>query len=121
MVEPTWNFAALTETSPVVFRVPNRENAVVHISGRSANVHDRECSYELSPLTRWTIGGAAADKDVPDGSNFRIELARARDMRGERYRVPQSGEHSNDLCRKFDAALLERTAPATTMIVLRRC
>ena len=47
VVEPTWNFAALTETSPVVFRVPNRENAVVHISGRSANVHDRECSYEF--------------------------------------------------------------------------
>ena len=43
----------------MVFRVPNRENAVVHISGRAANVHDRECSYELSPLTRWTIGGAA--------------------------------------------------------------
>lgn len=65
VVEPTWNFAALTETSPVVFRVPNRERAVIHLSGRSANVHDRECSYELSPLTRWTIGGAAADNDVP--------------------------------------------------------
>jgi hypothetical protein len=70
VVEPTWNFAALTESSPVVFRVPNRENAVVHISGRSANVHDRECSYELSPLTRWTIGGAAGDKDVADAPIF---------------------------------------------------
>ena len=70
VVEPTWNFAALTESSPVVFRVPNRENAVIHISGRSANVHDRECSYELSPLTRWTIGGAAGDKDVPPAPIF---------------------------------------------------
>lgn len=70
VVEPTWNFAALTETSPVVFRVPNRENTVVHISGRSANVHDRECSFELSPLTRWTIGGAAGDKDVPPAPIF---------------------------------------------------
>jgi hypothetical protein len=70
VIEPTWNFAALTEVSPVVFRVPNRENAVVHISGRAANVHDRECSYELSPLTRWTIGGAAGDKDVPEAPIF---------------------------------------------------
>ena len=70
VVEPTWNFAALSESSPVVFRVPNRERAVIHLSGRSANVHDRECSYELSPLTRWTIGGAAADNDVPPAPIF---------------------------------------------------
>ena len=72
VVEPTWNFGALTETSPVVFRVPNRENAVVHISGRSANVHDKECAYELSPLTRWTIGGAAGDIDVPPAPIFAL-------------------------------------------------
>jgi hypothetical protein len=70
VVEPSWNFAALSESSPVVFRVPNRERAVIHLSGRSANVHDRECSYELSPLTRWTIGGAAADNDVPPAPIF---------------------------------------------------
>jgi Putative phage tail protein len=75
VVEPTWNFAALTETSPVVFRVPNRENAVIHISGRSADVHDRECSYELSPLTRWTIGGAAGDNDVPPAPIFGLNSA----------------------------------------------
>ncbi|HYP06756.1 MAG TPA: hypothetical protein VER03_11045, partial [Bryobacteraceae bacterium] len=65
VVEASWNFAALAETSPIVFRAPNREGAVIHLSGRAANVHDRECSYELSPLTRWTIGGAAADVGVP--------------------------------------------------------
>lgn len=70
VAEPTWNFAALTETSPVVFRAPNRENAVIHISGRSATVNDRECSYDLSPLTRWTIGGAAGDNDVPPAPIF---------------------------------------------------
>ena len=43
---------------------------MIHLSGRSANVHDRECSYELSPLTRWTIGGAAADNDVPPAPIF---------------------------------------------------
>ena len=75
VVEPTWNFAALTETSPVVFRVPNRQNAVIHISGRSADVHDRECSYELSPLTRWTIGGAAGDLGVPPAPIFGLNSA----------------------------------------------
>lgn len=75
VVEPTWNFAALTETSPVTFRVPNRERAVIHVSGRSANVHDRECSYELSPLTRWTIGGAAADNEVAQAPIFGLNSA----------------------------------------------
>ena len=73
VVEPTWNFAALTQSSPVAFRVPNREGATIHLSGRAANVHDRECSYELSPLTRWTIGGAAADIDAPAKPVFALD------------------------------------------------
>jgi hypothetical protein len=75
VVEPSWNFAALAETSPIVFRVPNRVGAVVHLSGRAANVHDRECAYELSPLTRWTIGGASADLDVPPAPVFGLNSA----------------------------------------------
>jgi hypothetical protein len=73
IVEPTWSFGALTETSPVSFRVPNREGATIHLSGRAANVHDRECSFDLSPLTRWTIGGAAADNDVPPKPVFVLD------------------------------------------------
>jgi hypothetical protein len=75
IVEPAWNFAALAETSPIVFRVPNREGATIHVSGRAANVHDRECAYELSPLTRWTIGGASADVDVPPIPVFGLNSA----------------------------------------------
>jgi len=55
--------------------VPNREGATVHISGRSANAHGRQCSYELSPLTRWVIGGGtglALDIDVPGAPVFGI-------------------------------------------------
>jgi len=48
---------------------------MIHVSGRSANVHDRECSYEMSPLTRWTIGGAAADNDVPSIPVFGLNSA----------------------------------------------
>ncbi len=55
-----WRFGVMGRTSPVEFDVPNRIGATVHISGRSANVNDKECAYELSPLTRWRIGGASS-------------------------------------------------------------
>ena len=68
VAEASWRFGAAGTTSPIEFEVPNREGATVHISGRSANVHGRECAYELSPLTRWVIGGATGgvgmDNDV---------------------------------------------------------
>jgi hypothetical protein len=75
VAEPSWNFGAQTDTSPVRFVVPNRQNAYIHITGRSANVHDRECAAELSPLTRHNIGGAAADADVPDAPVFALATA----------------------------------------------
>jgi hypothetical protein len=39
----------------------------VQVTGRSANVHDKECSAELSPLTRHVIGGSGlgSDGNVP--------------------------------------------------------
>jgi len=70
VAEPGWSFGAVSEGSPVTFAVPNRQNATIHISGRSANIVDRECAYELSPLTRHSIGGAAEDLDVPDAPVF---------------------------------------------------
>ncbi len=70
-----WSFGAMSESSPVAFTVPNRQKAVIHISGRSANVSDRECAYELSPLTRHSIGGAALDLDVPDAPVFGLTAA----------------------------------------------
>jgi len=67
IAEPSWRFGALTLLGPAEFEVPNRGGASVHILGRSANVHDKECAAELSPLTRWQIGGAGSggDSDVP--------------------------------------------------------
>lgn len=70
VVEPSWNFGAMSDGSPAAFTVPNRQNTAIHISGRSANAVDLECSYELSPLTRHIIGGAAADLDVPGAPLF---------------------------------------------------
>jgi hypothetical protein len=71
--ESSWRFGAVGRTSPVELEVPNRDSATVHVSGRSANTHDVECPYELSPLTRWRIGGAAGaqlDTDRPGLPTF---------------------------------------------------
>jgi hypothetical protein len=62
--ESAWKFGALSKTSPVEFTVPNRAGEVVQILGRAANVNDLECATELSPMTRWQIGGTAGDADA---------------------------------------------------------
>ncbi len=64
VAEAGWHSGATSRTSPVEFEVPNRVGATVHISGRSANVNDTECAFELSPLTRWRIGSAAGGLDA---------------------------------------------------------
>jgi hypothetical protein len=72
VAESTWTFGAETKTSPAVFRIPNRTNATIQISGRSANVHGNECAAEVSPLTRHMIGGASVDADVPPAPLFAL-------------------------------------------------
>jgi hypothetical protein len=71
--ESGWHLAASGATSPIEFTVPNRKGATIHVSGRAANILNRECSPELSPVTRWRIGGAAAeggDSDVPGPPSY---------------------------------------------------
>ncbi len=73
VAESSWHFGAAGVSSPIEFEVPNREGATVHISGRSVNAQGRECAYELSPLTRWGIGGSSGlslDIDVPSQPVF---------------------------------------------------
>ena len=71
VAESGWRFGALTQSSPVQFAIPNRSGQVVQVSGHAANVNDEECAPELSPVTRWQIGGAgAADSDVPPQPSF---------------------------------------------------
>lgn len=76
IAEATWHFGAMTRTSPVEFEVPNRVGTIVHVSGRAANVHNREAIYELSPLTRWRIGGGTLtpiDTEVPAQPVFGLQ------------------------------------------------
>ena len=77
VAEPSWSFGATSSTSPVTFLIPNREGFTVHVSGRSANANDKECSFELCPLTRWRIVGAAGmllDLDVPPRPVFAMQV-----------------------------------------------
>ncbi len=74
IAESGWRFGARGNSSPVEFEIPSRVGMTVHVSGRAANALDRECSYGLSPLTRWRItgGGAAIDADVPGRPVFGV-------------------------------------------------
>jgi hypothetical protein len=77
VAEPSWNFGATSATSPVTFVIPNREGFTVHVSGRSANANDKECPFELCPLTRWRLVGAAGmllDLDVPPKPVFAMQV-----------------------------------------------
>jgi hypothetical protein len=76
IAESTWIHAAMAMSSPATFAVPYRQHSVVHILGRSANVHDRECAAELSPIVRHALGGGALDTDVPDAPVFAMSTNR---------------------------------------------
>jgi hypothetical protein len=73
IADSSWQFGASSNASPVSFVVPNREGATIEVSGRAANVRDDENAFELSPLTRWRISGAAGDSldaDIPGSPTF---------------------------------------------------
>jgi len=78
VAEAGWHFGAAAAASPVEFDVPNRPAATVHITGRAANVNDREAGLEISPLTRWRLAGSGLlDADVPPAPVFGL-VARGR-------------------------------------------
>ena len=71
VAESGWKFGAQAKAGPVQFAIPNREGEVAHITGRAANVNDLECDPEISPVTRWQIGGTgSADAEVPPKPYF---------------------------------------------------
>lgn len=81
IAESGWKLGASAPTSPVEFPIPNRGGATLQITGRSANANGQESAPELSPLTRWQIGGgsggAALDSGLPPLPTF--ALGRAQD------------------------------------------
>ena len=82
VAESGWHFGAAGSCGPLEFEVPTQVWETVHVSARSANVYDRECAQELSPVTRWRItgGGAALDTDVPGKPVFGITTRQTGDV-----------------------------------------
>lgn len=75
VVDSSWAPAATTSSSPATFAVPNREGATLQVTGRAANASNRECSPELSPVTRWRLNGSSGsllDQDAPPVPTFAL-------------------------------------------------
>ena len=79
--ESSWRFGARGSSSPVPVSLPERLGSTVQLSARAANAANDEAAYELSPLTRWTIGQSGAllaDSDVPPAPLFGVEVSPSR-------------------------------------------
>jgi hypothetical protein len=76
--QSSYQFGATSTSNQVQFSVPNQPGATIEISGRSANVNNIECPYELCPLTRWQIGSSGestGDAAVPTAPSFGLSLS----------------------------------------------
>ena len=72
IVEPSWVFAAVSNTSPLQFEIPFSQGEVIQISGRSANVANQEASVDLCPITRLALGGGNSRYGVADPPEFSL-------------------------------------------------
>jgi len=75
VVEAGWRFGATGASGPISFDVPPTALSFVEICGRSANVRDEECAIEVSPVTRYLLGGGTADSGVPGAPIFGLDWA----------------------------------------------
>jgi len=78
IAENSWRTGNSGNSSPLTIDVPERIGAGVQVSARAANANGDEASYELSPLTRWTLGESgdlAGDSDVPPAPEFAIAVS----------------------------------------------
>lgn len=73
VAEATWKLGGSVSSSPVEFEGPPRPGQTIQISGRAANVLNRESAYELSPVTRWQIGSAGGtDVEPPPRPSYSL-------------------------------------------------
>ncbi len=78
IAENSWRTGSSGSTSPISADIPERIGAGVQISARAANAANQQASYDLSPLTRWTLGqsgGIAADSNVPPAPTFGLVVS----------------------------------------------
>ena len=78
VAQPGWSPGGTTTSSQIQFQVPTKPGSAVEICGRSANVYNEECSYGISPVTRWQIGvggGNLTDSDVPPAPAYALSAS----------------------------------------------
>jgi hypothetical protein len=76
IAEPSWQYAAGSESGAAVFEVPNEAGGTVHVRGVSANAKDEESPAELAVVTRYTVAGstgALLDEEPPAQPAFILE------------------------------------------------
>ncbi len=111
VAESGWKFGAMAQASPVSFAIPNLSGETVEITGRSANANDVECAAELSPVTRWQIGGAGAeggDADVPPTPLFGLDAGTGGNGGVDGRFVPEPDKHDHDFFGNADPPLPQR-------------
>jgi hypothetical protein len=72
IVEASWIFAAVSNTSPAQFELPYSRGTVIEVSGRSANVNNQEASVALCPITRCALGGGSPDVGLAGPPDFSL-------------------------------------------------
>ncbi len=78
VAENSWRSGNSGKSSPLTINVPERIGSGVQISARAANAAGGLAAYELSPLTRWTLGESgdlAADSAVPPPPLFAVSAS----------------------------------------------
>ena len=76
----SWQFAAVSNRSPVQFEIPYRKGTVIEMTGRAANVSNLEGSIDLCPFTRFALGGGNADTGTPSVPTFVLTAPGAGDV-----------------------------------------
>jgi hypothetical protein len=79
--ESGWRSGAKGDSSPISITVPERLGSGLQLCARAANSGEDEAAYDLSPLTRWTIGQSGAllaDADVPPLPVFGVSVSPSR-------------------------------------------
>jgi hypothetical protein len=74
VTDGAWKFAAVSQTSPVQFEISYQAGTSIEITGRAANVNNKEGFPELCPVTRWALGGGRSDVGVAAAPSFSLAV-----------------------------------------------
>jgi hypothetical protein len=78
VAENSWRAGNSGKSSPLTIDVAERIGSGVQVSARAANAGGEEAAYDLSPLTRWTLGESgllAGDSAAPPAPVFAISVS----------------------------------------------